>query len=306
MAWLNRLAAGPAEDFWLAFGLLALATTVSFGLGLLRLRSGRLYENTPTSRIRSAAQGYVELEGHARAMPGDPVIAPLTGGRCCWYRSCVEYRDAADKKQWTVISRELSGALFHLVDDTGACVVNPDGAQVLPSRREVWYGPLPKPPWGPRMGQGALRAATAKYRYTEERIDIGAPLYAIGLFRTHRGAEATAAPHEQLRELLVKWKRDARMMALFDRNADGRVDAAEWDEARKLARERVEEQTLREMPGEDVPVLGKPADSRPYILSSVTQLQLIRRERGRSALYLGLSVLSAASAAWLLALRGLL
>jgi multidrug resistance efflux pump len=41
-------------------------------------RWARLIEDTPTSQVRSAAQGLVELVGTARGMPGAPVIAPLS------------------------------------------------------------------------------------------------------------------------------------------------------------------------------------------------------------------------------------
>jgi hypothetical protein len=303
---LLALAQGPADEFWFSTVSLALLSLATFGGGLHYLRRKRLYENTPTSRIRSAAQGYVELEGVARSMPGDPVIAPLTGGRCCWFRSYVEYRDSTRSNKWTVVRRELSGALFHLADDTGNCVVNPDGARVIPSTREVWYGPLAKPPWGPAMGRGLLRAATCKYRYVEERIDIGVPLYSVGYFRTHRGAETSGALHAQVRDLLVEWKKDQRMMAQFDTNADGMIDAAEWEAVREMARRRVHENIAREMPGDDIPVLCKPPDARPYILSTLPQTELIGRKRRRALVCLALSVPLGALAATLLALRGLL
>jgi hypothetical protein len=205
-----------------------------------------------------------------------------------------------------VVRRELSGALFHLRDDTGNCVVNPEGARIIPSRREVWYGPLAKPPWGPRMGQGLLHAATSRYRYVEERIDIGVPLYAVGYFRTHRGAEACGTLHAQVRDLLVEWKKDRRMMAQFDSNADGRIDPQEWEAVREMARRRVQENLARERPGDDVPVLCKPPDRRPYILSTLSQDELIGRKRRRAIACLIASVPLGALAATLLTWRGLL
>lgn len=303
---LQALAQGQVEDFRAVAGTLGALALILFGFGLHYLRRGRLYENTPTSRIRSAAQGFIELEGYAMSMPGNPIIAPLTGGRCCWFRCQVEYRDSTRKKHWSVIHRELSGALFHLRDDTGECVVNPDSARVLPSSKQVWYGPLPRPPWGPAMGRGLLRAATAKYRYTEERIDIDAPLYALGLLRTHRGAEAAEDPRAQQRDLLLQWKRSPEMMARFDTNGDGQVDAIEWEAARHLARQQVQAQLMQEMPGADIPVLGPPKDSRPYLLSALPQAQLIARKRRKAWRCLGGAVLTTAALAYLLSLRGLL
>ena len=37
----------------------------------------RLIEDTPTAKIRSAPQGYVELEGTGKLMDGPPIIAKL-------------------------------------------------------------------------------------------------------------------------------------------------------------------------------------------------------------------------------------
>src|SRR3569832_531284 len=56
------------------------------------LRRARLIEDTPTSRIRSAAQAYVELEGEAVMMEGVPIIAPRTLLPCAWFRYRVEER----------------------------------------------------------------------------------------------------------------------------------------------------------------------------------------------------------------------
>lgn len=40
-------------------------------------RRHRAMNNTPTSRIGSAAQGYVELLGESRPAPAQPLIDPL-------------------------------------------------------------------------------------------------------------------------------------------------------------------------------------------------------------------------------------
>ena len=58
-------------------------------------------EDTPTSKIRSAAQGYVELSGHGELMEGPKIIAPLTSKYCTWYSYKVEERRRSGKNsQW--------------------------------------------------------------------------------------------------------------------------------------------------------------------------------------------------------------
>ena len=69
---------GPADDFWLwAIGLL-IAAIVGFLISFITLHRKRIIEDTPTSKIRSAAQGYVELIGYGQLMEGQPIVAPLT------------------------------------------------------------------------------------------------------------------------------------------------------------------------------------------------------------------------------------
>ena len=54
------------------------------------LHVARMIEDTPTSRIRSAAQGYVELGGRCRALDGTQNLAPLTQRPCVWWRCRIQ------------------------------------------------------------------------------------------------------------------------------------------------------------------------------------------------------------------------
>ncbi|HET7395548.1 MAG TPA: hypothetical protein VFK12_03845, partial [Gammaproteobacteria bacterium] len=76
--------AGPG-DFWITAGIAVLLALAGFAGFLLFLRRLRFVEETPQSLIRSAAQGYVELQGACRLMPGAPIIAPLTRQPCVWW-----------------------------------------------------------------------------------------------------------------------------------------------------------------------------------------------------------------------------
>lgn len=85
------LQAGEGE-FWGVAVLLAVLALVAFS-GLFRFyRRVRMIEDTPTSKIRSAAQGYVELQGEAESLPGPATVAPLSQLHCLWYRYRVEAR----------------------------------------------------------------------------------------------------------------------------------------------------------------------------------------------------------------------
>src|SRR5690606_33056614 len=122
-----------------------------------------------------AAQGYLELEGRARMMVGEPIHAPLSGALCVWYSYKVEEREAdyqagRSTSRWRTIERGVSEAIFYLEDDTGRCIVDPDGAEVTPSVRLKWHGKLARPGCAPNQtGLWDSLFSSGPYRYTECR-----------------------------------------------------------------------------------------------------------------------------------------
>lgn len=97
--------------------------------------------DTPTSRIRSAAQGYVELVGMLRELAVPQPVAPLTGEPCLWWRYRIEeYRSNGKRSSWNVVERGTSEAWLRLADATGECLIDPRGAEIRAAVREVWEG----------------------------------------------------------------------------------------------------------------------------------------------------------------------
>ena len=92
----------------------------------------RLIEDTPTAKIRSAHQGYVELEGTGKLMDGPPIIAKLSGLPCVWFRYKIEQQiktqhNGHTQTRWQVIEKGESTETFWLQDDTGRVVIDPEG-----------------------------------------------------------------------------------------------------------------------------------------------------------------------------------
>jgi len=270
-----------------------------------RLRRLGVVENTATSRLRSAAQGYVELEGRACLLPGEPIRAPLSGRRCAWWAFRVDARGeiGADSRSsaWEVMDRERSEAIFCLDDDTGRCIVDPDGAEVLGASARTWYGNSRRPAphevperWG----------LNKRYRYTEWRIDEDAPLYAAGYLLSPPQAESLGM-QEEVAELLRAWKRHREsLVQRFDRDGNGEIDLAEWELARRQAWREVEAGRRDAVMPPGISVLARPADGRPFVLAAGGQQDLRRRWRGQlAACALGFVALAAA-VAWLAAARG--
>jgi hypothetical protein len=221
---------------------------VSFCAWAANHRRYRQIHDLPTSKVASAAQGYVELVGRAEALPGAPLISKLSSSPCCWYSYKIEEKGSNDK--WQTVDSGRSVEDFLLVDDTGQCVISPRGAEVLTHDHKHWQ--------------------EGSYRYSEWLLLAKAALYAIGEFST-RSALAIAAREERgdVAELLAAWKRnDSMLRERFDLDRDGRIDLKEWELARLQAQREVRKRHARSHAVEGVHLLCKPGDSRLFLLAN--------------------------------------
>jgi hypothetical protein len=286
------------------FGLLLAMTSAlgvaAFVAGIRQLRHAVLVAATPTSALRSAAQGFGEFEGKADLLPGVPIVAPLTGTLCAWYR-CQVYEAGEGREQPRLITDETSDGLFLLRDYSGTSLVDPEGAVVTPNSSVTWYtdsllmGFPPGSPGSPLVG---------RYRCREQRIDLGARLYVMGRFATHGASQEVPDTPAETRALLKSWKRDPQaLLHKFDVNGDGQLDAGEWDEVRKAAAEEVARLQRERFGGATVNLISRPADGRSFIISTLSEEHLLRRWR-RQALWAFCGFVAAATlVAWALAVR---
>lgn len=270
-----------------------------------KLHHANLMRDIPTSRIRSAAQGYVELEGTGRLMPGQPIVCPLSGSHCLWWKYSVHRREKRGKtSSWRAVHSGTSDDLFYLDDGSDVCVIDPDGAQIIPTRSYTWHGNSAKPDRGPRAGSPLLGG---EYRYHEQLILAGGPLYAIGNFRTQQ-ARSESDPGSRARELLVAWKQDqAGLLKRFDTNNDGQIDAREWEAARRVAHMQAEREYAQNPP-KVLPALNIMSRSvdQPYLISGVSQAQLTRRSLWEAGAYFCAFLVVGSGFVWLLFTQGLL
>jgi hypothetical protein len=244
-------------------------------------RRARAFLDTPTSRVRSAAQGYVELSGRARASPGDALRSPLTGRPCLWFRYSVEERSSSRRNEWVTIDSGTSDETFGLDDGTGQVTVDPEGADVTALDKDVWHGDTPGTPPALRTW-GWLGGVGSRYRYTEYLILDGQPLAAVGFFRTQRAGDQVASMDVELAMRLRDWKQDDIRMRSIDSDKDGKISPDEWERAREAAREEI----LRELREQDASpgwsVLQKPVDGRPFLLGTGTVAELAGGYRRRA------------------------
>lgn len=300
--WAASVRAMPAEDFWIWTAIAAAGGLICFWLWFRSLKRARLIEDTPTSKCRSAAQGYVELVGRQLMMPGEPIRAPLTGKPCTWWSFSIEEKRTSrtgkhTTTRWVSIESETSGELFLVRDDTGDAIVDPDGAEVISEASDVWYGSSVRPTAPP---SGGMQFFGGRYRYTEKRMHEKDNLYAIGLFQSQSKAISTTEKAQQVAALLAQWKRDQHgLFARFDQNKDGQIDLQEWETARVAAEQDVEAHMKHAALAPDIHIMRQPRDGRPYILSVLPPEKLTRRFRLIAAISL-VACLSLATSAFFL------
>lgn len=302
-------------EFWALTLFCAGAAIVTFYFAFRWLTRARLIEDAPTAKIRSAQQGYVELVGNARLMAGEPICAPLTGTECCWYRYKIEKRG---DKNWRTVESDTSDETFLLEDETDHCLLDPEGAEVTPSDRSVWYGheryPMNRQPNKQRIGRTPLlkligllntEIGGGRYRYSEERIYPGDRLYAIGLFKSLDELDHRQHKSELMRELLREWKQDrTTLLNRFDLNGDGQVDTREWALARKAAETQARMSHAEQQANLIHHRLGSPETSRyPFLLSTLAEFDLVRRYRLKAIGAISLFFVTGIAAVWLLNLR---
>lgn len=254
-----------------------------------QLRRARLIEDTPTSKIRSAAQGYVELHGFACAVDDSLLVAPLTGTRCLWYRYKVErLEEGRHGNRWRVIQSATSQQFFLLDDHSGRCLVDPRQGEVTTLRRQRWLGGQQH---SMGLNQGRMAFGGSDYRYTEARLEEGDWLYLIGWFTTPRMPGFEEQRLLRQKQLLSEWKQNQdALVERFDVDGNGLVDVDEWERAREVASFQAAEAVIHTPVAEPLPVISRGSDRRrPYLIASEDPRQLSRRYRWRAfgALLLG-------------------
>lgn len=282
-------------------GAILLYLFLSIWRNLIR---ARLVEDIPTSRVRSAPQGYVELQGVASPAPGSTLVSPLSGDACVWYRFRVEEeRDDMTSRgtRWSAVDGGVSEQPFLFSDGTGTCLVDPRGAEVLPGRRRVWYGDRLRPGKAPKK-TGFLFVSGGRYRYTEDLLDAG-DVYLLGWFET-RGSTGPDLD-EEVAALLRAWKVDQNdLKRRFDADRDGRLDADEWERARIAARGQVLRARAERLVEPAVQWLRKPGDdSQPYLISGRAQRLVSGRYRRLAGAALAGSLAATAVLTWVLSAR---
>ena len=110
---------------------------------LNNLKKKRLFENIPTSKMRSVAMGLVELKGKIEA--AESMIKDPFDDKGCVYWSVTieEYVKRGKSHKWVTRHEANDSASFLLSDDTGSVLVDPRKADMKNVKRDSQYESAP-------------------------------------------------------------------------------------------------------------------------------------------------------------------
>jgi len=296
-----------AEDHQFMVMASLLVAVISFYMFMRYWKRLRIIEDTPTAKLRSAHQGYIELEGKGQFIDDRPLYSPLSNHPCLWYRSQIEQQETfidngRTQTRWNVVYKNISHYRFKLIDGKNSCYVDPEAAEVNSHQKLVWYG---NTEWPIRTqlleSQSIIHAATNSYRYCEWLILPSQPLYILGQFTT-LSATAQKSIRDVMIDLINDWKQDQEQLKTrFDTNKDGQIDQEEWEVARQEAQseaQRIHDQLALEL---DMHIIAKPNDPiQPFIISAYSQTVLIQKYRRSACLALIVCLGCIAALGWLM------
>ncbi len=255
---------------------------ILFGLIFYYLKRARLIEDTPTSRIRSAAQGYVELIGGVSAGEAGEQKAPLSGTPCVWFDYKVERYRKGKHGHWHTVDQGTSEQWFQIDDRTGICVIDPQGAEIITEHKRVWHGNTEKPNEQVGGGNGFLRNLSGRrYRYTERFIYIHDVVYALGNFQSIGGGRNIPSNHKITGNIIREWKENYDwILQNFDRDGNGEIDMKEWGKVREAASQEADKRRTDLSAAPTVHLLANSTSRRhPFIISNRSQKTLAKRFR---------------------------
>jgi hypothetical protein len=243
---------GSRSGWLLAACVLAV---LSFIAWFANHRRHRAITDIPLSRIASAAQGYVGLQGTAEAHEGMLITHTPQGLPSVWRKYTITRGSGEDAE---TIDSGISSSTFLLRDEGGNCVIDPDDAEVITDHKRVFY--------------------EGDYKHTEYYLLPGDPLYVLGEFITQTDPSVLTSVNQAVGDLLAEWKQNkTELLRRFDKNKDGEIDMHEWELAREEAKRTIQQHMNETRINSGMNIVRKPSSNRLYLLSNIMPEQLASR-----------------------------
>ena len=199
----------------------ACCSGIFFVIGLIMIFDGtrkfllmQKIKNTPTSKVRSAAVGLVELLGNVRLK--EELLSPISRARCAYHLVKCEWYKSGKHGGWRTFYTLTKGNRFFLEDDTGRMLVDPAEAELaLPAdftstghlSDKALFGLLPQTQLDKKVldfieTDSAVKNAFNSYkgyqlRVSETYLAEGDQVYVLGNASPLEGS-SSAVSHENL------------------------------------------------------------------------------------------------------------
>lgn len=177
----------PIEYLYLILLVDAIVLVIILRLAFQHIRHGRLIEDTPTAKLRSAAQGYVEIQGHQNIFTQAVTCSPYSQDICTWYEVKLEQHVRSGKNSyWHTIDHRYCQNPIYVYDGTGECIVCPDPkTKIYTSFYRSWHGFSPRATKPPKNIVMKILSWFGSYRFSERLLLPETPIYVIGMLATY-------------------------------------------------------------------------------------------------------------------------
>jgi len=201
---------------WVKIPIIMLVIGIpAFYYGLKNYLLMQKIRNTPTSKVRSAAVGLVELSGKAKCRENMP--SPISKANCIFWRLKAEYyQHSKNGGHWNGIYGKDSSMQFYLEDETGKMLVDPKGGDIqippdftssgrlgdkalfgLVSQKQIDKRAIEYMAENTEFARAMNSHGGQELRVTESYIAEGDPLYVLGSAMPLSGA-SSAISNENL------------------------------------------------------------------------------------------------------------
>jgi hypothetical protein len=154
---------------------------------------------------------------------------------------------------WRLADYQISEQMFELHDESGACRVDPKGAEVFAANRHV--------------------IVQNKHKYIEDVLFADKPIYVLGDLDTGSQRDLQSEIYNDVSKLIMQWKQSKhRLLQRFDLNRDGEVDMHEWELAREHAYAEVKRKHAQQLKNE-VHLIAKPTKGL-FVISGISPHKL--------------------------------
>lgn len=227
--------------------VMAIASVLSLIWSIVLYRRIRLIEDTLSTQLSNAAQGYAELKGKVAFYENEvPRGLHLELPPMVWYRDFLKE----------------SGSGFILDDGFGRCTIDPHEAEVI----------SPIYNYNNRLYNA---------------IYPGETIYALGNLETLKKYNTEYERNGLIRSKVIDWKKDqSNFLDYFDTNVDGKIDEEEFERAKDAAARIVDGEMEQRYQEPATHLVSAPKDGRPFILSSIHPEKLIQRYKRALAVHL--------------------